>query len=120
MTRQQEPAEFDFDAWARLAREAPEAFEAARLAAVRAVIDSAPEHLRRRLEGLQWQLDRVREQAGSPLGACLRMSKLMWESVLGDSGLVSHLEQLGRMEMPATPPASATVIRFPVPGRDCP
>ena len=55
--------DFDFDHWATLATEDPERFERERAAALADLIDTAPEHIRPRLNGLQWQLDQIR--AGS-------------------------------------------------------
>lgn len=73
--------EFDFDDWAKLARDNPAEFERRRRAAIDALIASAPQH-RRRLEGTQWRIDRERELAHTPLKACLRISAMMWESFL--------------------------------------
>lgn len=92
--------EFDFERWARLAREDPDAFEAARQAEIEAFIGQAPQRLKARLQGLQWRLDAVRRQSGTPLAACLRMYSMMWDSVLGDGGLLEQLERLGRPEPP--------------------
>jgi hypothetical protein len=70
--------EFDFDAWAKLAKEDPEAFERQREAALRSSIESAPPEHRQRLEGLQFQLNMERQRAGTALGSCLRLNSLMW------------------------------------------
>lgn len=72
-------AGFDFETWAKLAKEDPEAFERRRQEEIRKVIDARPD-LRPRLEGLQFRLDAERKLARTPLKACLRMSTLMWES----------------------------------------
>lgn len=69
---------FDFEEWARLAREDPAAFEQRRREAVQAVIASAPEHLHQRLHGLQFRLDLERSRSSTPLGACVRLNSLMW------------------------------------------
>jgi len=70
--------EFDFDAWTRLAKDDPQAFEYRRQDAIRSTIDSASVEHRRRLEGIQFQLDLERERSSTPLGACVRMNTLMW------------------------------------------
>lgn len=70
--------EFDFDAWAKLAREDPAEFERRRQAVLRASIDTAPPEHRQRLEGLQFQLDLERQRAGSALASCLKLNSLMW------------------------------------------
>ena len=106
---------FDFEDLARLARDDPGAFEARRSALVRNVIDAAPEHLRPRLEGLQWQIDGVRRQSGSPLGACLKISDLMWQRVLGKGGLVETLQQFASTET-TWPQTAATVLPFTTAG----
>lgn len=70
--------EFDFDAWATLAKENPAEFERQREAALRSSIESAPPEHRQRLEGLQFQLNMERQRAGTALGSCLRFNSLMW------------------------------------------
>jgi len=72
--------EFDFDAWAKLARENPAEFERRREAVLRASIEAAPVKHRRRLQGLQFQIDMERRRAGSALGACLKLNAMMWAS----------------------------------------
>lgn len=85
---------FDFDAWALLARNDPQAFEARRTNEIENAIQQAPAQRRQRLRGLQWKLDQVRSLAPSPLAAAVRMHDLMWESVTGADGLLARL-QLG-------------------------
>lgn len=70
--------EFDFDAWVKLARENPEEFERQRQATLRASIESAPAEHRKRLEGLQFQIDMERQRSGSALGACVKLNSMMW------------------------------------------
>jgi len=76
MSEPSDPA-FDFEAWAKLARENPEEFERRRGQEIRKVIDARPD-LRHRLEGLQFRIDAERKLARTPLKACLRISTLMW------------------------------------------
>ena len=101
--------DFPFDQWSQLAATDPAAFEAARERVLRSLIESAPATSRRRLEGLQWQIDRTRERADNPLSACIKISSLMWDKVLGEHGLVDSIEQLAgakpvreRTQLPAT------------------
>src|SRR5262245_53583880 len=70
--------EFDFDAWAKLAKGDPAEFERKREATLRATIEAAPLEYRQRLEGLQFRLNLERQRAATPLGSCLRMNSLMW------------------------------------------
>ena len=86
--------DFPFDEWASLARHDPREFETARQKVLQSLIESAPLTQRRRLEGLQWQIDRERERADNPMASCIKISSMMWDKVLGEGGLVDNLEQL--------------------------
>ncbi|MFK8068021.1 MAG: DUF3135 domain-containing protein [Gammaproteobacteria bacterium] len=86
--------DFDFDEWMQLAKEDPEAFEQKRQEAIQDVISGAQNHTKNRLEGLQWQLDQIRNTSASPMATCLNISKMMWENVQGEDGLVETLNQL--------------------------
>jgi len=85
--------QFDFDTWAEIAKTDPERFEEMRLELINDLFDQAPDHLKQRLEGQQWQIDQVRRQAGSPLAACIQISQKMWDSVYGEKGLLTALEE---------------------------
>ena len=105
--------ELDFAHLARLAREDPDAFESLRLELIRDLIESAPQDHRRRLAGLQWQIDQVRRRAGTPLAACLKLSELMWNKVLGDGGLLESVRALHKPEaLVKAPPESAEILEF--------
>jgi hypothetical protein len=69
---------FDFDAWAKLAKEDPAEFERRREHELRQTIESAPPEFRHRLEGLQFRLNLERQRSSTPLGSCVRMNTLMW------------------------------------------
>ncbi len=84
---------FDFEYWAALARKNPEAFESMRQKCLEALIEQAPEHSKQRMRGLQWQIDQTRARSANPMAACLNISKMMWESVTGEGGLLEALEQ---------------------------
>ncbi len=81
----------DFDEWAALAREDPQAFEKMRLAAIDEYIASVPDTHRQRLRRLQWRIDQERRLARNPMSACLRISRMMWDSLLGEGGLRDQL-----------------------------
>lgn len=105
--------DFPFDEWASLARHDPHGFEAARRKVLESLIESAPLTQRRRLEGLQWQIDRERERTDNPLASCLKISSMMWDRVLGEDGLVDNLEQLsGVKPTRARRRGEATVLPF--------
>jgi len=99
--------EFDFDAWARLAKDDPEAFERQREATLRATIAAAPEAHRERLERLQYRLDLERQQAKTTLAACVRLNSLMWT---GFRRLRKELQTVSRGFAEEAPRTSAKVI----------
>ncbi len=103
---------FDFDHWSKLARDDPQGFERARARLLDRAIEQAPEARRARLRGLQWRVDQVRRRAGTPLSACVEMSKLMWDAVLGERGLLESLH--GRIDTGhETPLKDAAILPFP-------
>jgi len=85
---------FDFDEWARLARTDPSAFEARRLALIEDYLGQFPPPDQRRLRGLQFRIDMERRRARTPMAACIRLSAMMWDSLLGAHGLKTALDQL--------------------------
>lgn len=103
---------FDFDSWSHLARRDPGAFESRRRAAIEAFMAQQSPERRERLQRLQWRIDRERERSRTPLGACHRLSDLMWRSFAGRGGLVERLEAL-RGTGPSPARRSARVLRFP-------
>jgi len=108
------PKAFDFERWARLARDDPEGFERERAVLVGTLIAAAPEELRPRLEALQWQVEQARRRARTPLAACLKISAMMWDRVLGEQGMLERLRTLsvaaaGRATAPRR---SARVLEF--------
>lgn len=108
-----ENSEFPFDFWANLAQSDPSAFEEARKLMLDSLIESAPAHVQTRLKGLQWQIENVRSRASSPLGACVKISNMMWTTVLGEDGLAAHLRSLSEGERaPVIPKKSAQVLSF--------
>jgi hypothetical protein len=85
---------FDFDEWSRLAKDDPSAFEERRIALIEAYLRQFPQPGQRRLRGLQFRIDMVRRRARTPMGACLKISSMMWESLLGRHGLKTALDAL--------------------------
>ena len=113
--------DFDFDHWKRLAEEDLESFEATRVAAIEELIESFSPDSRERMRRLQWRIDQERRLAKSPMGSCLRLSKMMWRQLLGEGGLRERLLDLAsgiggdaRAETGAAvqPTGSAQVLAF--------
>jgi hypothetical protein len=108
------PFAFDFDYWSRLAKHDPEAFERERTQVIDAMIRRVPACRQERLRRLQWKLDQIRRTSGSPLGACLRMNRLMWGAVTGDGGLleVLNLPVVADKGRKSAPPGCAKILPF--------
>ena len=106
--------EMDFDAWADIARTDPDAFERMRLDAIEEFINSVPEQNQERLRRFQWRIDQERRRAKTPLGACIRISNMMWQSLLGDGGLRERFSMLAAsLQQERVPTAvSADVVAF--------
>ncbi len=105
--------EFNFNEWMQLAQDDPDAFEQRREAAINSLINNASSQSRKRLEGMQWQIDQVRAKSKTPLAACLQLSKMMWDKVQGENGLVDHLNQLtGEVPYQQAAVKSAEILSF--------
>jgi len=91
----------DFDYWfdtmMSMAKDNPDGFERLRQQMIDAIINDAPERNRRRLTGLQWRVDQERRLARTPIAACIRMSNMMWESVVGEGGLLEKLNSVNEL-----------------------
>ena len=105
--------EFNFDEWAKMAKEDPEAFENMRSKMIQDVIDSTSPEIKRRMQGLQWQIDKIRSTSTNPMASCLKISQMMWDNVLGEDGLLENMRALNSPEQFAKlkqPKESATII----------
>lgn len=96
-----------------LARRDPEQLENLRQQEVEALIASAPEHMQRRLRGLQFQIDCKRQaHQGSPLGACMAITDMMLESLQRLNSVLQGVSQGNPAEM-ANENQKSVVIPFP-------
>jgi hypothetical protein len=104
----QHNTEFDFDEWSALAKADPAAFEQKRLDLIEEFLASLPLHDQKRLRGLQFRIDMERRRARTPMAACLKLSAMMWDSLMGSRGLKNALDSLlGTALSPALQPAPA-------------
>ncbi len=105
--------DFDFDEWAKLARDNPEAYEDKRRKMLEEVIKSTSPEIKRRMQGLQWKIDQIRSTSANPMASCLKISQMMWDSVLGEEGLLENMERLNSpdgLKEKSRPKPSAEVI----------
>ncbi|GAB4392317.1 MAG: hypothetical protein Tsb005_05850 [Gammaproteobacteria bacterium] len=91
-----DPVDFDFEEWTKLAQEDPQAFEKRREEAINSLISTAPLHMHKRLHGLQFEIDAHCQVAKNPLDRCLKVYKMMWEKAVGEGGLVDAMNALNR------------------------
>lgn len=100
---------FDFDTWAHLAEHDKDEFERRRQAAIEELIASAPASSQPRLRGLQFRIDMERRRAVTPLGACVRISEMMWDSVFKLHDTLNDLPKKPSMSDDRT---SATILQL--------
>jgi hypothetical protein len=84
---------FNFDEWMTLAAKDPTEFEKRRIEIINSTIANAPPRIQSRLRSLQWRIDKVRERS-SPLSACIKLNRMMWCSIYGESGFLKALKML--------------------------
>ena len=113
------PDNLEFKQWVEMAKNDPELFERLRQEAINKVIEKAPAGQRQRLRCLQWRIDQERSRSKSPLGVCVWLSRMMWESVAGSGGLLENLTQLRGAPFASAPlrrAPKAEVVPFRSPG----
>lgn len=108
---------FDFDTLSALALNDPQAFEALRKQLINDAINTSSNREHRRLHGLQFQIDSYRRTAKNPMESCLKISRLMHESLDEFSSLltltVTAPEQaVAQLEQRQTKQSSPNVIHF--------
>lgn len=109
---------FDFDEWAELASNDPAEFEQRRQMCIEHFFSTIPTSRQRRLRGLQFRIDAERQKARTPLGACIKLSSMMWDSITGDNGFVPTIKRLidpNSHTLPKLTPAqhtSAKILSF--------
>ncbi len=107
MSPQSGSPNIDFEEWSALAQSDPDAFETRRARAIEEFIGSVPVERRERLRRLQWRIDQLRRTSKTPLAACVRINRLMWESVCGHGGLLEALKHLNAVPRDPAPPSMA-------------
>lgn len=66
--------------WAQLARQDPQAFETMRTELLNEFIQNSPANLQRKLQGMQWKIELVRQRSSSPVEALAEITGMMWQS----------------------------------------
>ena len=71
----------EFDALLRLSIDDASVLDQIKKEATQALVSGAPEKYHKRLNGLQFQIDMELRRSKSPLDGCIRISKMMHESM---------------------------------------
>ena len=105
---------------ARLAREDQRSFETLRRELIESLINGAPDTIQLRLRQLQFRIDGIRQRSRSPLGAAVKIQKLMWDNFLRLNDQLQEFSsprrgpqraETGSIGQPASP-HSAQLIAF--------
>jgi len=105
---------FDFSEWSDLAAKDPKAFEKRREQTIEAAIQSMPGAKQQRIRALQWRIDQERKRSKSPMAACIRLSDMMWENLIGENGLLDNLRYVDHAKTrPSAQKTSANILEFP-------
>jgi Protein of unknown function (DUF3135) len=75
------PNLFNFEELLCLAKKNPEKFELRRHEYIESFLTRLPANKQQRMRGLQWRIDQMRQLTHSPMGACLNMMNMMWDSL---------------------------------------
>jgi hypothetical protein len=102
----------DFDHLLQLAEEDPMRFEDMRQAAIDDFIATLPEDRQVRMRRLQWRIDQERRNR-TPLSACVKISSMMWEHMVGPQGLLGYL-QGGTQTRTVADKRAGKVLDFPL------
>ncbi len=117
----------DFDRFRTLFEEDPNAAEVLRTKTIEEFISQVPPERQERLRGLQWQVDQVRGLSKNPMDACIKISDMMWDSVMETDGLLEQLIKLQnvlaksmntedsslKQESESAPQPCADILKFP-------
>jgi len=97
--------------WLRdLAEKDPEALERLRQQYIDETISEAPEHMRHRLRGLQFQVDGKIRLSKNPMQSCIAISKMMHDSLHQMKTYIEGAEEGQTESIGAAEPA--TVLSF--------
>ena len=104
--------EIDFEHWLTLASSDPQKFEELRKDKISNLINGTSGQRQKRLLGLQWQIDNVRNQhKDSSVAACLAISELMWETFHQLAEVLQSQAESGLTA--STPTMQENIITFP-------
>ena len=111
-----ESRKFDFDHWQQLYRSDPAEFERQRHAALKDIIEQAPDSLKRRLEGALFKIEMQRRKAANPLHGVILASSMMWEAFHDLNVQLNTMANAGNAENEPVAGNETTPAKSPDPG----
>jgi hypothetical protein len=102
----------DFDHLLQLAEKDPMRFENMRQAAIDDFISTLPQPRQQRMRQLQWRIDQERRNR-TPLSACVKISSMMWDRMVGPQGLLDYLRG-SRPFISSEENTACKVLDFPI------
>lgn len=94
----------NFETLVDMAQNNPDELEQLRHDMAQKIIDAAPERIRRRLTGLQFQIDAQRKLAKNPMAACINISMMMHDSFEELRNALNHFTgHMSEQEQPQMP-----------------
>lgn len=110
-----------FEELMKIANEHPERLEAFRQRKVDEVINSAPDNMKRRLRGLQFQIDCQRQLQKTPMASCLTICSMMCDSLhkLNEALNGTHNTQselISKSAVGSDTGGNTNIVNFPVNG----
>jgi hypothetical protein len=106
--------DLDFDHLLKLAERDPVKFEAMRQKKIDTFIETLPDERQVQMRRLQWRIDQERRNR-SPLSACMRISGLMWENMVGPKGMLGYLRNINtETGIRENGGASCKIVEFPI------
>jgi hypothetical protein len=106
--------DLDFDHLLKLAERDPVKFEALRQRTIDTYIATLPDERQMHMRRLQWRIDQERRNR-SPLSACIRISGLMWDNMVGPKGMLSYLRGVdSEAKLGEKQGVSCEILQFPI------
>lgn len=106
--------EFNFDEWALLHKNDPEAFEAKRIEWLTTCVIEAPQQYQKRLNGLMFHINTIRRLEKNPMQTCLKISTMMMDSLNDLRSFLSDLNSTigDNGELAQAENTSADILQF--------
>ena len=105
---------FNFDEWKILHEKDPDEFEHKRKIYIAQVIARTSSRNQRRLHGILFQVEAIRERSANPLKSCIDISQMMWQYFNQLNDLLNDFDNacLDKKVRSSTQTSSAVILSF--------